>query len=651
MIPATGLNIKPPWMPRTGLPNNLSLLSYKNQDSSKSFSQMRTNTLVIFLFVTAIFSSAKISAQDEKYDAWYGSLTKEYTLNPDGSMDYRYIKQQKLLTYRAFHNLYGETFIIYNPAFQKLKINEVYTLMADGIKIITPPNSFNEVLPGYAASAPAYNSLREMVITHTGLERNATISLDYQVHTDKGVFPALMGNELLAENEPVKNLEIRVRIPVGRSLFYHLFNGEVQPEISSDGNFQVYSWKYNDLAAISAEEAQQGVNERYPRLIFSTSDHREEVFSFLTNQQAFQSGVTEQMKKEVNTIVTEKRDKFEIALKIQEKVVNDLRLYPIPLRAALYQCRTPEQTWNSNGGTPVEKAVVLAALLKSAGIEAQVTGIARTAFMDEKIATLSDIEDFCVRIENKERGTWYLSVTGLNPVNLKLMLPDRSFISLKPGEKPGVTKSETPKQAVKVTGNFIVSSDPKLTGEISIYFEGAVYPLAGLLRDKKKMKNSISGGLIGNDTNHQKISTLNTENGFQTYIVQSDKPFRKDSNFYAFSLPVSTTGIDGWGIRTLSGRRETPYEIPALADESYSYEITLPATFSLFTPAKKIAVGNKAGTFLWEVKTDRGKVSVKRQLKFSDRVFRDASYEDFKILMDYWNNPWYRQLLFMTVKS
>jgi hypothetical protein len=59
-------------------------------------------------------------------------------------------------------------------------------------------------------------------------------------------------------------------------------------------------------------------------------------------------------------------------------------------------------------------------------------------------------------------------------------------------------------------------------------------------------------------------------------------------------------------------------------------------------------ISNKAGTFTWELKTQDGKVAVKRQLKFSERVFKASDYEDFKILMDYWNNPWYRQLVFVT---
>ena len=515
---------------------------------------MKTRYLIPFLLCCFILAFSYARAQDERYDAWYSSILKEYTLNQDGSMDYRYTKQQKLLTYRAFHNLYGETFVVYNPEFQKLQINEVYTVMADGKKILAPQNSFNEVLPGYASNAPAYNKLREMVITHTGLERNATINLDYQVHTEKGNFPALMGNELLAENEPVKNLEIHVRIPAGKELYYKLFNAENKPDVLTDGKFKIYSWKFNNINPISAEEAQKGLNEIYPRLIFSSSDNREDVFAFLTGQQAFGFAINDQMKSMVNNLIAEKKDKFELALKIQEKVVNDLRLYPIPLRVALFQCRTPEQTWNSNGGTVIEKAVLLTALLKYAGFDACLAGIVRTPFVDDHIATLADLDDFAVQVEFKDRGTWYFSLTGLNAVNLKFTLPGRSFIVLNPGEKKvKQIKNEVPKQIVKMLGTFIVSSDPKLTGEISLYMDGSAYPFAGLLRDKKKMKNSVSGGFIGSDTTNLKLSTLNTGNGFQTYIAQSDKPFRKDSNFFLFQSSCGNFGNRQLGNQDIIG--------------------------------------------------------------------------------------------------
>jgi hypothetical protein len=630
------------------MPNSLSSSSYKIfTEETPHF--MRPSRLILLIAAVTV-CQLHTRAQEFKYDAQYLSLVKEYSLNADGSMDYRLIKEQKLVTYRAFHNLYGETFIVYNPEVQSLKINEAYTTMADGKKVVAPENSFNEVLPGYAAGAPAYNGLREMVVTHTGLERNSVVRLDYTLHTRKGELPALMGNELLSENEPVKSLEIRVRIPAGQTLYHRLFNSPVKPVQSVDGTTQVFTWQFADLPVIPAEDAQPGTNERYPRLIFSTSENRREILSFITSREAFTIALPDALKKVVSDIRSEKKDPFEAALKIQEEVVNDVKFFAVPLRVALYTCRTPEMTWNSNGGTAIEKAVLIAAMLREAGFEADVAGVIRTAFFDEKIATLADIEDVAVKVETRDRGAWYMSVSGLNSVNLAFTLPGRSFVILKPGGKPEVIKTDEPKQVVKLLGNFIVSSDPKLTGEISVYCDGSAYPLAGVVRDWKKLKSSITGSLIGADSVNLKKSTINTGNGFQTWTAASNNPFKKDSNYFFFILPTFSYGIDNWGIKTLTAKRDTPYEIASIADESCSFTIALPAGFKLFTPEKKVNLSNKAGTFNWEVKGDDGKVTVKRQLKLESRIFKGALYDDFKALMDGWNNPWYREVIFYVEK-
>jgi hypothetical protein len=111
-----------------------------------------------------------------------------------------------------------------------------------------------------------------------------------------------------------------------------------------------------------------------------------------------------------------------------------------------------------------------------------------------------------------------------------------------------------------------------------------------------------------------------------------------------------TNGIESWGIKTLSQKRVTPYEIPSEADESYSYTMTLPAGMACFTPEKKLNISNRAGSFTWEVKNDGGKLTVRRQVRFSARIFSAAEYADFKALMDCWNNPWYRQVVIVSDK-
>ncbi len=65
-----------------------------------------------------------------------------------------------LFTHTAMNGTYGESFIVYNPQYQELKINSSYTKQKDGTIIKTPDNAFVEVLPRNAADAPAYNHLK-----------------------------------------------------------------------------------------------------------------------------------------------------------------------------------------------------------------------------------------------------------------------------------------------------------------------------------------------------------------------------------------------------------------------------------------------------------------------------------------------------------
>jgi hypothetical protein len=584
-------------------------------------------------------------SQYENNDAVYLRLTKEYVLNSDGSMDYHYTKQQKLLTYRSFTNLYGETFITYNPAYQELKIGEPYTIMADGKKVTGPKNAFNEVLPSAAANAPAYNNLREMVITHTATERNAVLNLDYTIHTKKGFWPALMGCEVLAEIEPVKELTLRVKVPASVTLSYKMVSTGQAPVITTEGTSRVYTWSLKDVPAMPTEENQAGGNELVPRVIFSTDAGRDEIYEGFMKQPAFSYESNDAMKKAVAAIVSETGEKMNIALKLQDKVINEFRLWPIQMKYTGFTCRPAAVTWNSNGGTLVEKAVLLIALLREAGIQAEPVAVVRKALYDEKIGTLMDIDDILVKTAIAETGNIYLSLATLNSQNLLYTLPSRVLISLKATGKPSDTKTDDVKSKATLTGTFVISDKKQLSGEISASLSNGFDPYLQVVRDKNKAKSWFGGGIASGDLKDLQISTPGMTESFCSYTVQKEKPFRKDSNFYFFSLPLITNGIDSWGIHLLPQNRVTNFEIPSEAEETYDISLTLPSGLKLFTPERKIEVSNKAGSFTYSVKKDGDKVSVKKSIRLTQRLIEPAKYADFKALMDSWNNDRYREII------
>lgn len=74
--------------------------------------------LCMLLMTTTVFGAS---------EAEYKKLAKTWTLNADGSQEFRYDMELTLFTHTAMNGTYGESFIVYNPQYQELKINSSYT--------------------------------------------------------------------------------------------------------------------------------------------------------------------------------------------------------------------------------------------------------------------------------------------------------------------------------------------------------------------------------------------------------------------------------------------------------------------------------------------------------------------------------------------
>ena len=170
----------------------------------------------IFTLLSGIMIATGLFAQ--KTDGEFIALREKYSFGDDGSVVYKQHKELKVNTFYSIHNLYGETFIVYNPEFQRLTVDACHTTQVDGTVIPLPPNALNEVLPSEAADAPAYNHLKEMVVTHTGLEPGAVISLDYTITTKPGFPGAGDIFKRFDDVSPVKDYTLVGEVPSGKEL-------------------------------------------------------------------------------------------------------------------------------------------------------------------------------------------------------------------------------------------------------------------------------------------------------------------------------------------------------------------------------------------------------------------------------------------------
>ena len=304
-------------------------------------------------------------------EAQFGKLSKAWTLNADGSQEFRCSKELTLFTHTAMNGTYGETFIVYNPQWQELKIHASYTKQKDGSIVKTPDNAFVEVLPSFAADAPFYNHLKEMVVVHTGLELGATIYLDYSIITKPGYYPALDIYEQIQETSPIKECQIALSVPEGSSLQYNL-GGKVNAKASEtvqDGVKKV-QWILRNLPATSREAFQPANKENVVMLTASTYGSAQAALKALAQEvkdsqnyetKAFAEYLTEQ--------ATGDGQKVDL---VKKHLLSHMGMSRVPAACNGYKYRSSDDVLRSAYGTLMEKTILMNSMLNAAGVSSEI---------------------------------------------------------------------------------------------------------------------------------------------------------------------------------------------------------------------------------------------------------------------------------------
>jgi hypothetical protein len=571
--------------------------------------------IIGLLVLIAVSCSKPLTDEQKNADSILLKQIHEYTLNADGSMDYRYYHQRQFNSYMSFHRLYGETFVIYNPKFQSLTVSKSETTMADGKKVQSPENAFNEVLPFQAADAPAYNHLREMVITHVGLEIGAVVELDYTLHSDAGFTPFFAEKQLLNESSPIKELEVTVKVPKGESLNYFFVNqnDNIRFNKSTKGNFDIYTWKANDLRARSNEPNQVEGYADYQTLLFSNLDLANSV-------RILKDALTKDfsLDKSMESLLKRKSKDWDLVEEIRAYVAKNMNSYWVSPRYAGYQFRNPNEVWASNGGTEAEKAMLLASLLTKAGFEANLALAAYPQYLSPEVGCPMVFDKYLVKVDINGETKFIKAIDDRSEVpGARAMLSvadDISSIEFKPVEKPDI------RAHLQAQLNFEKDESVLCEGTISF---------SNYNKDK---------GLL-TDVPSAMLSTTNKpDDGGQKVIAFEFAKVKAQTidNYISYSFPRIAQGIAMANLRELPTDRVTRLELPGAIDELYEYVVKIPKGFELVSPEYNEVLENEFGrvsiTFEWA----NGELKVSRHLVLKNGIVPVEAYPQFRELIGLW---------------
>ncbi len=606
--------------------------------------KIRSISLIMAGCILALGMAIPVWAQD-KNDAVYQKVTREYTLNKDGSYDMHYHKELQLLTYYAFQRRFGETFIIYNPESQELEINYSYTIMADGRKITAPDNAFNEVLPRFAAEVPGYNHLREMGVAHTGLEKGAVIFLDYTIHTDGKLLPFFMGDLKIGEPVPVDEMYIIIKTPEDIPLNYKAFNTRTGPQTEREEGMTVYSWLFRSLPAIPAEQYTD--HSKIPLLSWSIARNMTMAYFSFVNQEAFKQQLGPEITVAVDQVAAGKENDLDIILALQEMVAGDIRNKSIPLYCTGVEVRTAGRVWSSGYGSGLEKSILLARMLAHAGIKAIPVAVMPASLYDDRMGDILLFKDFMVQANPKKYDRMYLSSTKTDDRNALFNMDDKAVIGLDPNvETLRVIREKPARNSMVMEGTWTINDTASVSGSYNIEMTDYGNPYFKLTRDSTAVNKLLTSTSF---TGKPRALTTHEATGRKLKAALGSELQDAEASYegyYIYELPAFAKGIDSWHLGSMSDSRETPMKLPFPLQEEYVFTVKAPSGFTLVNDLAAVAVKNSIGTVTISIARDKDQYTVTRKIEISQTGIGPEVYGDLRQLLDSWYEGRLRKLVF-----
>ncbi len=586
-------------------------------------------------------------SQKSQTDGRYLNLTQTWILNTDGTMVYKYDHTLKYLTYDAFHDLYGEDFIVYNPSFQKLKVERSVTTMKDGKKISSPSNAYNDVLPHQAVGSGYFSGLREMIVTHTGLECDATVDFAYSITTDVKGLP--FGKRVvLPRQEPIDNYKIIVKVPTGTELQYRMSELRLAPEITKEKGYDVYTWNIGSIKEAPLDRWAPEAGLWLPTLWFGTAPNMFRITEWLTNQESFKAKVQNpDLMKRVVELVKDCPNTESKVFTIRDYINGQVRTMDVSPDLQGYQFRTPTQIWQQANGTQVEKTLLLCAVLNELDINAQVIGIVSEKEQSTVAASLEQFNRFLVRVNVNQDDALYVDACGQVTGNVMYRFPGSWFVLLDPAAE-NFRKWEAGSYLGTFKGNGTLKIDDQLTAtglfSVKSMFALNSFPLSST--DNKALAKLFSSSLPAAAISETKVlKNFIRETTGEVNIKWEKALAEVTTNEYSFVIPQSVASITNWSLLPwLNTDRVAPVNLTNPFSEYVELKVELPDGYTLENP-KNIKIENDFGSMIVLFVQQGNTITIKRGMEILPAIIPTASYQAFRAMLVQYSLPENQKLL------
>ncbi len=364
-------------------------------------------------------------------DALNEEIRKEYTIHPDGKIDYHLYLRTRIITYRG-RKQNGDMRIPYNSAWENVRVNmqRTGTLRADGTRVPVRENEINDIQDPDTAKASIYSAARIRVINFPAVEPGATVEADITVHTSRPGINTFWKREHFALSAPSAVKTVILHAPESVPVHWATNSRIIHVETSSAGGVNTWKWTGDRLPKMIDEPLSPPAVLINPVLFITTSSSFRDVAEFYNALVAWQQkGIKPaQVPKALQGI----SDTDELYIRFMSL----FRPYPISFLDTDLKCQSPDITLQRGYGTPLQLAWLFRAILETRGINSNIFAVSGSYMAS--LLPLPFMPDIFSQYLLECRGRWYSfsrreltpGVTGLDS-HLAINLADGSSATVR----------------------------------------------------------------------------------------------------------------------------------------------------------------------------------------------------------------------------
>jgi hypothetical protein len=399
------------------------------------------------------------------------------TLDGEGKRTERFYRLVKVLTPFG-RGRFADPRFPFDSARQAFRVLRARTRMRDGTVVNTPKNGVNLVTPRAAANAPAYATLREAVVSHVGIEREALLEIEVEIADVKGGRKGLEGVEVFGGVFPVLEKTLAVKVPAGTKLG-SLVAGAAWFRKGLASVDKAGTWTLEDVAPLPSEPHAPPEAEIHPRVAYSTWPSWKAWGDAYQDRFAWAAGadLPENLKGPLAEIRTAWPSAAERIAALDALVAKRVRKVDVGFdRLALRPCG---ETWAGGYGNAGDMAALFCAGLRAVGLTGRPVWISDLHTPLEKgPASPSFFRTLWIVVRAEEREWW---IQPMKRVADTAFLPPSGSRAFHPGdaERPDPSPLAVPGSGgfdADVRGTLHCRDDGSATARLSVSLKGAVNP-------------------------------------------------------------------------------------------------------------------------------------------------------------------------------